>query len=294
MLKQLVIGRDGDLRLIWRAILYYVAGTYVIFPAVGRVLAFITAPMHLKPGLAPGNLAAGEFDNILTAGICTGVFALYERRRIDSYGLPFGEAFGRQTMQGVTAGILMAGSVALGMIALGGMRIDGLALKGGAMIFSAAAWLFATACAGFAEEFWFRSYLQQTLWKNIGFWPASAAIALVFAAEHYFEKQGENMRDVISLVALSMLLSYSMLRTRTLWFAVGFHSAFNFMQLFVIGTPNGARFPEGRLLAARFTGPAWLTGGVLGTEASFLMYPAIALLWCWVWWRYRRVPPLQC
>jgi hypothetical protein len=32
-------------------------------------------------------------------------------------------------------------------------------------------------------------------------------------------------------------------------------------------------------LDVRFTGPAWLTGGVLGTEASFLMYPAIGLLW---------------
>ena len=32
----------------------------------------------------------------------------------------------------------------------------------------------------------------------------------------------------------------------------------------------------------------WLTGGVLGTEASFLMYPAIALLWIYVHHRYRR------
>ena len=71
--------------------------------------------------------------------------------------------------------------------------------------------------------------------------------------------------DVITLVSLSLLLSYSMLRTGTLWFAVGFHFAFNYMQLFVIGTPNGARFPVGRLLNTRFNGPAWLTGGVLGT-----------------------------
>ena len=84
-----------------------------------------------------------------------------------------------------------------------------------------------------------------------------------------------------------------MLRTGTLWFAVGFHFAFDYMQLFVIGTPNGAQFPAGRMLDARFNGPAWLTGGVLGTEASFLMYPAIALLWLYVWWRYRANRPLR-
>jgi hypothetical protein len=59
------------------------------------------------------------------------------------------------------------------------------------------------------------------------------------------------------------------------------------MQIFVIGTPNGAQVPQGRLLDASFNGPSWLTGGLLGTEASFLMYPAIALTWLYIWWRYR-------
>jgi hypothetical protein len=65
------------------------------------------------------------------------------------------------------------------------------------------------------------------------------------------------------------------------------------MQLFVIGTPNGDQVPMGRLLDVSFQGPAWLTGGVLGTEASFLMYPLIALGWLYVWWRFRANAPLQ-
>jgi hypothetical protein len=51
--------------------------------------------------------------------------------------------------------------------------------------------------------------------------------------------------------------------------------------------------PVGRLLDVRFNGPAWLTGGVLGTEASFLMYPAIAALWLYVWLRWRGNPDLD-
>jgi uncharacterized protein len=165
--------------------------------------------------------------------------------------------------------------------------------SGTALIVSALAWLGTNICVGLAEEFWFRSYFQQTLWKSIGFWPASIVIALIFAAEHYFFKTGENIWDVITLVSISLLLSYSLLRTGTLWFAVGFHIAFDYMHLFVIGSPNGDRVPVGRLLNVHFQGPAWLTGGVLGTEASFLMYPVIALLWLYVWWRYRTRPPLQ-
>ncbi len=32
-------------------------------------------------------------------------------------------------------------------------------------------------------------------------------------------------------------------------------------------------------------GPAWVTGGVLGTEASFFIYPSTALMFLYIWWR---------
>lgn len=292
-LKHVFIGSHGKLRAIWRAAIFYAAGEWLVFPLLDRALSLAARPLHLTQGFTAGNIALSEFANFLTALICTGAFALYERRRVDSYGLPVNRAFSWQTFEGAAAGVIMAGAVAVGMIALGGMQIRGLASSGSALAFSALAWLGANICIGVAEEFWFRSYFQQTLWKSIGFWPATTVIALIFAAEHYFFKQGENVWDVITLVSLSMLLSYTMLRTGALWFAVGFHIAFDYMQLFVIGTPNGSHFPAGRLLDVRFNGPPWLTGGVLGTEASFLMYPVIALLWLYVWWRYRANPPLQ-
>ena len=288
-LKQAFFAPDGKLRAIWRATIYYTVGTFVVFPLLDRLFAFVAQGQYLDPELTAANVGFGELRNFFAALICTGAFALYERRRVDSYGLSVNRAFGWQTFEGVAAGVIMAGAVALGMMMLGAMQIRGLAGSGRALLLSAIAWF----GANIAEEFWFRSYLQQTLWESIRFWPASTVIALIFAAEHYFFKEGENVWDVITLVSLSLLMSYSILRTGTLWFAVGFHFAFDYMQLFVIGTPNGARAPVGRLLDAHFNGPAWLTGGALGTEASFLMYPAIALLWLYVWWRYRSNPPLR-
>ncbi len=293
ILQKVFIGSDGRLRAIWRAAIYYAGGTWLVFPLLDSLFASAAESLHLRPGLAAGNIGFGELRNFFDALICTGAFALYERRTVDSYGLPVRRAFGWHTFEGAAAGVVMAGAVALGMFTLGGMQIRGLAGSGTALMFSALGWLGAMVCVGIAEEFWFRSYLQQTLWKSIGFWPSAFVIALIFAAEHYFFKTGENVWDVITLVSLSMLMSYSMLRTGTLWFAAGFHFAFDYMQIFVIGTPNGAQYPVGRLLDVRFDGPAWLTGGVLGTEASFLMYPAIALLWLYVWWRYRANPPLR-
>ncbi len=212
---------------------------------------------------------------------------LYERNGLGAYGLPLRRAFGGRTFEGFLAGVVLAGAVAACMIALGGMQVHGLALSGKALVLSALAWLGANVLVGFAEELWFRAYFLQSLWKSIGFWPAAIVIALYFAALHYFLKQGENVWDVITLVSISMLLCFTVKRTGMLWFAVGFHIAFDFMQFFVIGTPNGNLIPEGRMLNVTFNGPQWLTGGVLGTEASWLMYPMIALAWAYVAWRFR-------
>jgi hypothetical protein len=58
------------------------------------------------------------------------------------------------------------------------------------------------------------------------------------------------------------------------------------MQLFVIGTKNGNVATVDHLLNTSFQGPALVTGGVLGTEASFLMYPSLALLFLYTCWRF--------
>jgi uncharacterized protein len=288
--RRAFVAPDGKLRPIWRAVIYYAVVRWL---NSGWVFDLVAKPLNLTPEFSARNIAISECFSFVFAFICIGAFALYERRRVDSYGLPVNRAFSWQTLEGAAAGVVMAGAVALGMIALGGMQVTGFASSGSSLVFSALAWLGANICIGIAEEFWFRSYFQLTLWKSIDFWPASIVIALIFAGEHYFYKPGENVWDVITLVSLSLLLSYSLMRTGTLWFAVGFHIAFDYMQLFVIGTPNGTQIPVGRLLDSSFNGPAWLTGGVLGTEASFLMYPAIALLWLFVWRRYRANPPLR-
>jgi len=228
-----------------------------------------------------------ELSLLVMAFIATALLALYERRRVDDYGLPVRQALGSNTAEGALIGIAMTGLVAGGMYFLGGMQIHGIATTGPALIWSALAWLGANIIVGIAEESMYRGYFLRTLWRSIGFWPASIVIALLFTADHYFYKSGENIWDVISLMSLSLFTCYSVLRTGTLWFAAGFHAAFDYMQFFVIGTPNGEQLPAGRLLNVTFQGPAWITGGVLGTEASWLMYPAIALGWLYVWWRFR-------
>jgi uncharacterized protein len=286
--SNIFIGADGALRWCWRAIGYFVLAYWIVPLALDPLLTVLTHGLGVTPALTAANLGLQELENLVVALICTAVFAIYEHRRIDSYGLPVGGGLSARTAEGAFAGVLATGTVGLGIYLAGGMQIHGLTSTGPALALSTVAWLFANVCAGIAEEFWFRSYLLQSLWRSVGFWPASIIVALLFTADHYFFKTGENIWDAIFLIAISLMLSYSVRRTGDLWFAVGFHAAFDFVQLFVIGSENGGRVPQGRLFDVTFNGPAWLTGGVLGTEASFLMYPMIAAAWLYIALRDRR------
>jgi len=289
-MKNIFLGADGKLRFIWRAVLFFALSAFVAPFLLQYALVPVQKQLHISDGLAADSIAFGEGVNFLVALICTIPFAIYEHRGVFSYGLPLRGLLGARLWEGFIVGIVMAGAVAVGMIALGGMQVKGFALTGNALLYSGLAWLGANICVGIAEEFYFRSYFLQALWRSIGFWPAAIVIAAIFAAAHYFFKPGENIWDVITLVTLSLWLCYTVLRTGNLWFAVGFHIAFDFMQFFVIGTPNGTQIPQGRMLDVTFDGPAWLTGGVLGTEASFLMYPLIVAIWLYVFLRFRGRP----
>jgi membrane protease YdiL (CAAX protease family) len=287
----LFLGADRKLQPIWRAISFFILAGFVLVPLIGYLTTLVYPP---PPGaglhLTPTELTIGEAVNFAAALIATALFAWYEHRRIDSYGLPVDAAFKSPTWEGFAVGVAQTTVVGLAMFALGGMQVHGFALVGTAIVTSALAWLAACICVGLGEEFLIRGYFLQTLWKAIGFWPAAVVIAAIFAGIHYLLKPGENVPDMLALVSFSMLCSYSVLRTGNLWFAVGLHIAYDFMQFFAIGTPNGGQIPPGRLLDATFNGPAWLTGGPLGTEASWFGVPLDLLAFVYIWWRYRSNP----
>ena len=80
-------------------------------------------------------------------------------------------------------------------------------------------------------------------------------------------------------------------------FAVGFHALFDYAALYIFGAPNsgnrGGTPIDTRLLSGTFHGPSWLTGGPLGVEASWLVFPVIALLFLFFDRIHRAVRPVE-
>jgi membrane protease YdiL (CAAX protease family) len=272
--KWLFVGPDG-LRHGWRFLIFAAVIFLVVQFLEQPAIAFLAAKCHVDRSAlsAPSIIVSDGFDLIVIL-IVTGMAARLERRRIDSYGLPINEAFGGRFWNGAITGLAAIAFVGVGMLITGGMRVHGVALHGAEIITAPVLWLLAMLLVGVMEEYLFRGYALQSLWRAAGFWPAALITTAVFAGDH-LEKPHENAIDIGMIFALALLLCISVQVTGSLWWAVGWHAAFDFGQLFIIGTANGGRVPVGRLMDVTFPGPAWITGGELGTEASYLMIPVV-------------------
>jgi hypothetical protein len=139
-------------------------------------------------------------------------------------------------------------------------------------------WTLANLLIGFAEEFQFRAYLLATTADGLGFWTAAILLSTGFGALHFFFKPHERWEDFASTGLLGLFMCFTLRRTGSLAFAIGFHAAFDFANLFVFSGSNAGEFAIGHLLGTTWQGPNWLTGGLLGPEASRMVFPVIAAM----------------
>ena len=120
--------------------------------------------------------------------------------------------------------------------------------------------------------------MLRTLADGIWFWPAAILLSIGFGAEHYFYKPYERWEDFACTGLLGLFCCLAIRRTGSLRFVIGFHGAFNWSAMFFYSGRNGGEFGAGHLFLTSWSGPDWLTGGMLGPEASRLVFIVIALL----------------
>ncbi len=275
-MKRIFLGRDG-LRAGWR---------FAIFLVLAQVVAkvFFWAIGWLGYREPEGWTAVGfivEGGLSAAAGIvAAAVLARFEKRSLADYGLATPRAM-PLFLEGVAWGL--AGSVVLlaVIVALGGAEVHGLALHGGALVRSALLWGLAMLLLGLSEEFLFRGYPLVTLARGMRFWPAAALLSAVFGAVHYFLKPMETWVDGVSVGLYGLFWCFTFRRTGSLWFAIGFHAMSDYADMVLLAQPNtgNKRLPlPGHLLDITYPGPAWMTGGPCGTEASMLVFFVLAAL----------------
>jgi hypothetical protein len=89
-------------------------------------------------------------------------------------------------------------------------------------------------------------------------------------------------------VLFSALFALTVRLTGTIWFAVGFHAAWDWSQTYLFGTSDSGIRGNGHLLNTIPSGPDWLNGGATGPEGSVITMLVVAVLIAFVQSRCNR------
>jgi len=186
--------------------------------------------------------------------------------------------------------------VLIGILSLShAIAFDGLLLSGKAILVDAAEWAVVFLLVGLFEEFLFRGYLQFTIALGvshivrrifpennhthaISFWITAFLLSVCLFASTHVANHGETLLGIASVAVVGTVFVFSLWRTGSLWWAIGFHSAWDWAQSYLYGTPDSGTLSQGRLLASHPVGSRLLSGGTDGPEGSVLVIPVLLMV----------------
>lgn len=143
--------------------------------------------------------------------------------------------------------------------------------------------IFVVAAA--AEEALFRGYPLQTVLRSWPAWLALVPTSIMFAGVHLANPNVARGYTFVNTALAGVWLAVAYLRTRSLWFPLGVHWAWNWTMGALLGLPVSGitSITPAPLLRATDHGPAWLTGGAYGIEGGLACTLALILSTLFIW-----------
>ena len=271
--NRVFIGPQG-LRPLWRFLIYV-----LLFAACAFGFSLVLRGT-VRPQSGQSNVVGqmvGEIVLLVSVIVPAIIMGIFEKRSLRDYGLPGRSAFGKHFWVGLFWGVAAVTVLIVGMRGAHAFYFGNLVLHGARLWKWALWWGIFFLFVGFFEEFSFRGYTQFTLTTGMGFWPAALLLSFLFGAIH-LGNPGEAWVGGLSAGLIGLFLAFTLRRTGSLWWAVGFHQGFDWGETFLYSVPNSGMVTPGHLLNSYFHGPRWLTGGSIGPEGSVLVFVLILLL----------------
>jgi membrane protease YdiL (CAAX protease family) len=289
-LKQLFINPAGRLRSGWR-VLIFVLVFIIILLLIGLTAQLASRLMvHLTPSRGVAQYVENFVSRLvlllaaLLAGyICARWLEGLPWRALGLWPHPkWLRDFGIGSIIGVASLAIAAGIATAG----GGLSftISGRAALfqvGQTLVFSAILFIL----AALAEEALFRGYPLQTLTRANLAWLAILLTSVPFAAVHLRNPNVAAGFTFINTALAGVWLAVAYLRTRSLWFPLGVHWAWNWALGSLFGLPVSGitDLAPHPLLQGTDLGPAWLTGGSYGIEGGLACTITLVVSTIFIW-----------
>ena len=264
--RTLFFGPDG-LRPGWGLVFYA-----LLYSALRQISLWLAHPTITLWTLAD------ECILFLAATIPAVLLARIEHRPWGSYGLPVQRAFDPAFWKGILWGFSAITLLMVALYEFHAFDFGHLVLHGLRLAKFGSFWAAMFLAVALYEEFFFRGYSLFTLARGTGFWPAALALSALFGWMH-LGNPGEQWRGALAAAAIGLFFCFTLRRTGSLWFAVGFHAAWDWGETFFYSVPDSGMKSPGHLLSSSLHGADWLSGGSVGPEGSVLCFVVIALTW---------------
>jgi membrane protease YdiL (CAAX protease family) len=122
---------------------------------------------------------------------------------------------------------------------------------------------------GFSEELAFRGYVFGTFAERMPIWAAAISMSVIFALAH-FSLSGFDPAFVIAVTTISFMFLLFRFVTGSLWFAMGFHAAWDWTQTYLVGLSTTGVKHNPALVEIAQTGPRFWVGSQQAIESGAL------------------------
>ncbi len=290
--ERIFVGKDG-LRAGW-SLLTIAFLTAIIFVAARIIVLkfFPNAPSAMPTGEQPSSIVVlRDSIPLLAILVATWIMSKIERRPVSVYGLGGKNKFAH-LCAGFASGVICLSLLVLALWKTGLLAFDRRLLFGSAILLHGTSWLLAFLLIGLLEEYFTRGYIQYTLTRGLaglyqsafkthhsqalGFWTSALIWSAVFGLSHT-ENPGESPVGLFSVGLIALIFCLSLWRTGSLWWAIGFHAAWDWSQSFLYGVADSGVMIQHHLLATHPAGNPILSGGTTGPEGSIFILIILAL-----------------
>jgi membrane protease YdiL (CAAX protease family) len=290
--RGIFLGPHG-LRAGWGCLLFLALLFLVLSGATMALRHLLHMPTRQPAGpVAPSFLIVGELVTAVAVLVVSLGMSRLESRPLWGFGLRDRVALPR------FAGGLVCGFAAISALVglLWGLHLlvlQGPVLHGGAALRYGLVWGLGFLTVALTEELLLRGYLLFTLTRGIGFWWSALLLSVAFGAIHG-NNGGETPVGLFAAGAVGLLFCLSIWYTGSLWWAIGFHAAWDWGESFFWGTSDSGLVVRGHLMNEQPVGGRLVSGGSTGPEGSLYIFAVLLLtsLGIWLYWRSKGPPAL--
>ena len=287
-------GKDG-LRAGW-SLLIFIAMLAVLMVSA-HFIALKVHPVNPKSAKTAGEISVtfglvNEAIPFLFILFITWIMSKIERRPNSVYGLG-GNRKIPHFFAGLAWGVTCLSLLVFTLWKAGLLVIDRRLLFGSDVVRYGLIWLLGFLMVGLLEEYLTRGFLQYTLTRGLagiyqsvfktrhsqmlGFWTSAIFFSILFGMGHN-GNPGESPIGLLSAGLAAMVFCFSLWRTGSLWWAIGFHVSWDWAQSFLYGVADSGLMVQHRMLATHPVGKPIFSGGATGPEGSIFILPILALI----------------